>query len=566
MPMTLLKPHLLSAKNRLIQECRTRWLNRDVIVILVSILVMVGIYLGTSNFLRVVRDHPAYDPLLPARLLGICFLAFFLLLLFSNTIAALGYLFSAQDLPLLLTLPIRRSKLYFSRLVEILLTSSWMFLLFSLPALFAFSSALELPWEFLPLSLLLFVPFLLIPAALGSILVILFVNIISPHRIRDLLVLVAFALVITILYLNHGSQAYLSTEQEKLDHLVQFLYIMEDPQPVWSPAKWLTDILAGYLIEATPPAWLSATLLVSTAIGLCSLGYLLFDTFFQRGWSIASNSERRLRVYRTGMSDTIGRILIPFNPQLRAICYKEARTFIRDTVQSLQLLMLLMLTFIYLYNFRALRIASQFDSEGLAWWQVILSIANVAFGACVVSAIATRFVFPSLSLEGRAYILVRCSPLSIEQLLQNKFRTWLLPIGLLAIILLVSGTWAIQATLQTVVATALIAIAVSIGIVGLAVGVGAVYARFDWESPTQVTASFGSLVYMLLALGSVITTIVPVGFMFVLTSVPGFIEQMSTRDYRLAITCSLLLVFFINYAVAKRALAAGAQRLRDMER
>lgn len=566
MSYVLLKPHFFTLKNRFILESKRRFLNRDLIVIAISLLIVYAIYFGTASFLSQLRAHPQYDAILPARLMSICFLAFFMLLLFSNSIAALGYLFSAKDLPLLLSAPVAGTRLYFSRLLAIIITSSWMFLLFSLPALVGYYEAMDLPWTFLPHAFLLIVPFLLIPASLGVIFIVLFVNIIPPHRIRDILVVLAFVIIAIVLYINHGVEPHLSTEEEKLNDLFQFLYFAHDPQPVWSPARWITQILSSYTSTQSKSTILPTVLLLSSALGTTSLGFLLFDSLFHRGWSKSMHSRRTLRVYETGIGSLLGRILIPFSPQLRALCFKEARTFIRDTVQSLQLLMLLMLTFIYLYNFRSLRVASNFNAEGLSWWQVILSIANVSFGACVVSAIATRFVFPSISLEGRAYHIVRSTPLSIPQLLRYKFFTWYVPMSILCAVLLVSGSLAIQANLETILATFAISFAISGGITGLAIGIGAVYSSFDWDSPSQVTASFGSLVYMLLAIGTIIVTIIPCAFIYVLTCVPTFVSQMSERDYLVALACSAFLVVAINLAAAKRAISAGTVRLRDLEK
>ena len=528
---------------------------------------MIGcIYLGTAGFVEKIYQHPGYDPVLPARLINICMLAFFFLLLFSSAVAALSHLYNAKDMQLLLTLPIRPWNLYCSRLFEIVFTSSWMFLLFALPALLGLYSALDLSPGFLFAAIGVLIPFLLIPATLAVIAVTIFVNVFPPHRIRDLLVLSAFALICIILFLTNDTSPHISTDEQKLNEFVYFLYTVDDPQPIWSPAKWAGEILNSYLFETARPTATFAFLLVSSAMGLTALGYLVFESYFYRGWGISIETRKHSRVYGTEFGATLGRLLIPFNSQLRAICYKEARMFIRDTTQSLQLLMLLMLTFVYLYNFRALRVGSGLGPETLAWWQVILSLANVAFGTCVISAIATRFVFPSISLEGAAYFVVRVSPVSIEGFLKNKFYTWLVPVATVCSILLVSGSWAINAAVPTVIATLFLAVMLSFGIVGLGIGVGAIYARFDWDSPAQVTANFGSLMYMLLALGTIVATLIPSGFLFVLTSVPTFTALMSKRDHMLALTCCYLLIFVLNYSVARHAMSAGAQRLKDMEK
>jgi ABC-2 type transport system permease protein len=540
-------------------------IGRNIVLLLVSLLVMAGIYVGTTTFMGEVMRHPEFSGHLLTRLLDICFVAFFLLLLFSNSIAALGYLYASNDINLLLSLPVSSARLYLARLVEIMLTSSWMFLVFAVPAVLGFASASNLSWDFLLVGVLATIPFIVIPAAIGSILVTLFVNLVPPHRIRDILIILAFLLVCVILFLNNDSRALISTDQQKLNEMIGFLSADQGPPPIWSPSRWLVDILNTFINPERGALLLPFALLYGSASSLTLIGMYCFVRWFHRGWGLSQHGSKRQKMYGSNFSEKLGRMLIPFSPQLRAICYKEARMFMRDSTQSLQLLMLLMLTFIYLYNFRALRVGANLPMETLYWWQVLLAIANVSFGTCVVSAIATRFVFPSISLEGRAYAVVRSTPLSIEQLLRNKFYTWFMPTASLSIILLVSGAWAIQASSDTVIATGMLATAVSISLVGIAIGVGAVYARFDWESPAQVTASFGSLVYMLLSLSAVAVTLVPSAIVFILTSVPSFRLQMGETRYWIALSGSFILIFYINYIASRYALKVGANHLKDLE-
>ena len=182
MPLVLLRPHFLSFKNRMLRENGIDGIGRNVVLLLVSLLVMGGIYVGTTMFMTEVMRHPELSGHLLTRLLDICFVAFFLLLLFSNSIAALGYLYASNDINLLLSLPVSSARLYLARLVEIMLTSSWMFLVFAVPAVFGFANASNLSWDFLLVGVLATIPFIVIPAAIGSILVTLFVNLVPPHE------------------------------------------------------------------------------------------------------------------------------------------------------------------------------------------------------------------------------------------------------------------------------------------------------------------------------------------------------------------------------------------------
>ncbi len=565
MAFTLLKPYFYTYKNELIGKRHRPWLNRELGVLVSSIAMMLLLYFSVDLFLSRLREHPNYEPLMLVNLLRGGGFAFFLLLLFSNIIVALGSIYSSQDMPLLLCVPVTHASIFFAKLFEIAATSSWMFLLFGVPTSFALYSGMDLPWHFLPLIALVSIPFLIIPAALGILVVSVVVNVVPPYRMRDLLVIAAFFAACALLYFGQDTNAVLPTEEKRLDDLIRFLSTFDDPQPVWLPSKWLGDIVTSYIYDAGAPIAKLCILLVATAAGCCGCAYLVFEKYLLRGLSVAAQTGRHGKVYGSDFNALLARIVVPFNPQLRAICFKEARMFIRDTTQSLQLVLLLLLTFMYLYNFRALQVQSQNSTLQAEWWQVLLSIANTAFGACVVSAIATRFVFPCLSLEGRAFSLLRTTPLTLEQIVRFKFFTWLIPITLLSELLLISGAMAIEANAMELLATVIVSFATSIGIVGLGVGTGAVFAKFDWDSPSQVTASFGSLIFMFLSMTVIGVSMIPASFLYILAGVPGLFDRMSRHGFYLSILSSIVLVVSANIFAARRALKAGVHALRDIE-
>ena len=565
MPTVLLRPYVLSIKNRIASQAKDGLLNRDFLVLVISILFVVGVYVATVSTLEKIQGHPDYTPLIAARMLHMCLFAFFVLLLLSSCVAALGYLFISKDLPIFLSAPVSRYRIYTSRLLAITANASWMFLFFGTPALIAFGVALDLPRAFYITVALASIPFILLPSIIGTIAITLFVNIIPPHRLKEILVVLAFALVCAILFLSNRSPAPLQNEAQQVENLIHFLDATALPDPAWSPSRWFYEIIIPFVADYRTEARKAAVYLFGSTALLFIFGACLYDKLFMRGWGMVIKGEKKQKGYSSSMSNLLAKLLFPFDSQLRALCLKEARMFVRDTTQSLQMLMLLMLTFVYLYNFRTLRAGPHVNAETYAWWHVILSVANIAFGACVISAITTRFVFPSISLEGRAYRLVRTAPLSIEQLLKHKFNTWIVPMSIVGLILLISGSLAIQVSLPSVVATAFIGLSLVAGIVGLGIGIGAVYAKFDWDSPAQVTAGFGSLVFMLLAVASIMVTTVPAILIFLLTSVPSFTLHMAKRDYLLLLGGLYFLVFMTNYVVARRALAAGAQHLKDLE-
>lgn len=562
--MLLLRPKFLTLKNRL--STRGGWLNKDFAFFLFTAGVLVVIYLTMHIFLHEVKRHPVYLEIIPYSLLSLSLMGFFFLVIASSFLGGLAHFFAAEDLSLLLSAPVSRFRLFLTRITETALTSGWMFYLFALPALLAYTVALELSWMFFLKTFLLSIPFLLIPTALSCAVAMIFVNIIPANRITEFLALVCFSTGFALFFYGNKLPGFVDFNNQSLQKSIFYFSLVHDPHPNWLPSRWVAELIGTDLGRESPHLMLYVCLLLATTFGSLALCYLTFEVFFDRGLAMTVRYTKSPRIQHASRNPFFTTMLFAYSPQLRAMLGKELKMFIRDTTQSLQLLALLVLTMVYLYNFRSLRLVTLLNAEAYAWWQAILSLANIALGGCVIAAIATRFVYPSVSLEGRAYSLLRATPLSIHKLLWLKFFVWFIPLGSLTLLLIVSGALAIQVSPMTVALTSLIAISLAVGLVGMAVGIGALFANFDWDNPAQLSASFGSLLYMTLSFGVVLISLVPSTFIILLSCVPQLGAKMSEQTYFLALFCSLFLTFFINFAAANRAIQTGRQHLIELER
>ncbi|MBP9839136.1 MAG: hypothetical protein KBC84_10545 [Proteobacteria bacterium] len=562
--LVLLKPAILTFKNTYFRSGKKHLFNRENISIILFMFIVYSIFKAQSEFLVKLSANRNYDTSISINSIKVLIFSLFSLIFLSTAVISINTLYLSEDTNLLLRSPISNFQIYLSKLIEIAISGSWFFLIILLPVLFAYYRVLELPNTFLISSVLLVFLIILPPTILSIIVISLVVNVIPPHRMRDILVVIFFLVACFLLNFNSSSPEYNPSDPKKVDELLLFFKNLSDPQPTWFPSYWSSGILNSYLTNNFENFYLYWGLIISTTIGSICIGYLFFELLYRRGIVVASQENRSAKIYSPEYLSTFGNIIIPFNSQFRAIAYKEARMFIRDTSQAIQLLMLLILTFVYLYNFKTLKdTSSQFNGMTLVWWKIILSLANISFGCFIVSSIATRFIFPSVSLEGRSFLILLSSPLSIGQIVRYKFYSWLIPICLLTVVLLTSGILAINGPIESIWSTILISISISIGIVGLGIGIGAVYAKFDWDSPSQVIASFGSLVYMMLTFSLLFVCLIPCLLLMVVSTVPEFSKQMSPFNYWFTILGAIILLFAINILTAKKAINAGINSLKE---
>ena len=131
MSLTLIRPYLLTYKNRLLGSRRDRSFARKEWLLLLSILALiVAFYFGSVQFLSFFVEEEGAAKDVPRQFLAILIVGFFALMLFSNFIGSLGFYFYARDLPMVLTFPVSAWQFFFSRLIITATNSGWVFFLF----------------------------------------------------------------------------------------------------------------------------------------------------------------------------------------------------------------------------------------------------------------------------------------------------------------------------------------------------------------------------------------------------------------------------------------------------
>lgn len=513
--LTVLRPKWLTARARAASGERgraVRW----------TVLAVVGVAFWAIAFgllYRVLRYFAGVEEigaLLAGRLLGILVLSFLSILLLSNIIAALSSFFLAKDLDLLVSSPVDWLTLYASRLFETALHSSWMVVLLALPMLTAYGLAFHGGPAFVLAALAGFIPFLVIPAALGSAITLTLVNVFPARRTRDILsvigVLAAAGLVVLFRLVRPEQLA----RPEGFRSLVEFISILRGSSSPFLPSDWLQQVLMGSLTGRFDP--LPLYLLWSTAAALVVLGALLHRAFYPVGFTKAQEGAQRFAREGAG-TRLLRRVLAPLGTLRRELVLKELRVFFRDSTQWSQLILLAVLVAVYVVNIRYLPLSG----DGMTFFIVnVIPFLNLALSGFVLASIAARFLFPAVSLEGRTWWLLRSSAMSMRDLLWAKFWTGTLPLLVLAVGIVVVTDVLLQVSpFMFAVSVGTITL-MTFAIAGLAIGFGTLYPRFESENAAQIPTSFGGLLFMM-------TAVALIGVVLVLEARPAY-EWLSARS------------------------------------
>lgn len=569
MPGTILRPYLLSFKHRLdpVRSGNQRR-NRDRLLLAVALIVMSCIFVGLVLIFHNISDNPFFTKVIPPKIIELLSYTFLVLLILSNTVAVIGNVYVADNMNLLLTAPLSPSRLFAAKSLETLFETCIMLVVFLLPAALAYYVTFPVGLVFLGLGVLVALPFAALTLGIAVVIATVFMNLITYIWKRGALFLLA-ALVAGIWglvrLLNMIAEAKLQSGGAYA--AVQFLGLFDNPSPSWLPSRWAGDILSSFVDNNQVDVGLKLFLLYASAAASLSLGYLFFDLFALRVRSIAT-SLHQLRTTNSTKGRDIARDLLesiyfslPIEQQTRAMILKDLSSLLRDHGQAIHLLLYTGIASLYVINFRFLSAAWYIGDIAQRVWMGVLGGINILFAGFMLTALMTRLVYPSVSLEGRAFWILQVSPISIPKLIRAKFWCWLPVTTIISLSLLLSGAAAIGVGLDVLLATLVVGIFTSVGFTGLAVGVGAQYASFDWESPSQIAVGLGTLVLLLSGVVFVLVLAVPTCTLTFLITVPETMNYLGAGAYFALISGCLFAILLVNFLVAKAACTKGAQSL-----
>ncbi|HLE22307.1 MAG TPA: hypothetical protein VJB88_14440 [Vicinamibacteria bacterium] len=555
----ILTPSLFALRNRRRAADRVDFL-RAALFGGITLLFSLGIFAGFYRVLVYIGQFSEFTAPLTQQILATVSMFLFTVLLASNVVTAYSTQYVSEDLSLLASSPVPLPALYGARFTLTLFQSSWMVLVFSFPVYLAFAVTSPAPFRFLLAVALILAPLLIIPAALGTMITTALISVFSARRVRELLMMVGALFVVLLVLLIRTQQPERLLNPSSIYDIGEFFSAFHAPASPLLPSTWATDLLAAGR-QAEPFPWFLLFLLYSTAAAAVVLGCWQARALYRRGYSRAQEALPA----RFTTSPLVDRLLElaarPFELRFRSLLLKDLKSFLRDTTQWSQLFLLLALVVVYLYNFSVLPSNFTFATFYL---QNLFSFLNLGLAGFVLSAVAVRFVFTAVSIEGRAFWIIRSSPLSLRDFLWSKFWTALPPLLILSQILtLVSNHFLGASRFMTVLASVSI-LFVCFGIVGIGVGMGAMFPRFRFENVTQIAGSTGGLLYMI-----VTTSFIAVVLFLEALPVYSYLSAQYRGDPLdrplLVTSLSLLAVAALNVAAVILPLRWGQRRLAALE-
>jgi len=509
-------------------------------------------------FIEMFNAVELFGPLLIRKALSMLLLAFTGLLFFSNVITALSSYFLSDDMQLVQSLPISERRVFYFRAVDTMLNSSWMISIFGLPVLLAYGYVHGGGITYYLVATVGLVAYIVPPAAVGIVVACLLVRGFSASRIREVMALVSAAFLIVVLLLLRSLKPERLVDPEAFETLAEFIAVVRTPDAGWLPSTWLTDLAMYSLGGPLEAPWLTAGLLFVGGPSLLIVARWLVAPMWFEAWTQAQEAPKKAASRSKLVATLIDGATRPLPSTFRALMRKDIRLFLREPGQWTQGLLLCGLVAIYLYSVNSLPL-DVLPIEGVL--ENAVAFLNVGVAGAVLAAIAVRFNFTAVSQEGRAFWVLHSSPIGARRFLYGKFVMGFIPTLLLGEVLVLSTNALLHAApLYAWVAAGTIFF-LSVGLTGLAVGLGALYPNFKADSAARMASGPGAILFMVLALSFVTLVItaeaIPIGMVIY--------RQYSGIPIGTGLTVALIavgvLVVVGNLLAALIPLHRGAERL-----
>ena len=530
----LLTPHLWSVRNRARRRERGD-LVRACLFGAVGLVVFGALFEGSYWLIGQLEDYAELGDYLLRLGLSWLFLTFLAFLAFSGVVTALSTFFLSEDLRLLLAAPVAARRLFHARFLRTVGQASWMVVIFLAPVLMGIGRARCAGPAFYAMTILTVAPFVVIPVAVGTAVTLLLVNTCPARRARDILMLMGLLFAAGLVILLRFIRPEQLLRVESLPDLTDFFATLQSPIGPLLPSFWAGETLFSTLRGQRD--LLHAGALWTTALASVVMLRAAHERWHFTGYS-RSQEASRTRFSRLRALDALARAL-PLSSVRRQLLLKDLKTFLRDVGQWSQLLLLLALVLVYLYNFRVL------DLQRIPYMSVfvknVYAFVNLGMAGFVMATIAVRFVFPAVSAEGAAFWIIRAAPISLGDFLWSKFWTGLVPVLALTEGLTIVANEFLGVDPFLKVTAALAILFMSVALVGLAIGLGARYPRFGADA-SQVAGSYGGVAFMVQAVLFIIVMIGLLGW-------PSSIYVLQ-KDRAVPLTSAQLALMTLCFATA----------------
>ena len=475
------------------------------ITIILSVVLIWSTGLGLSIWgLLFIRNNNLQQFLIGI-IFDVMFLALSTLLVFSSGLILFGSLFKGAETNFLLCTPARADHVFGYKFQMAVGLSSMAFLWLMSPLFLVYGAVFNAPWYYYVLVPLFLLGFVLVPGSLGGLLSLLIGRFLPNQRRTVLIAGIILVAVVFGIWLYLFIRAAMTNTNLDLLQILKFFRFASNPA---LPNHWMTRGLQLACWQQWDEAlyylglvWSNGLLLYTITTWVAARVYRFGFDRLTTGGNLRRTAPRAVAGVRPRRSpsawldDVLAGFLSFVDPQTRVLIIKDFRTFRREPVQWVQVVIFVVLMVLY---FSIMRIFYQHDIPRS--YQNGVSLLNLSVTGLLMCAYTGRFIFPMLSLEGRKFWLLGLLPLKRDRLLWGKFFFSATSLLLPTFTLIVVSDLLLGMSPVGVALHGLTMLLLTLGLSGLSVGLGACLPNFRETDPSKIAVGFGGTLNLICGL------------------------------------------------------------------
>ncbi len=520
---------------------------KNIIFLSAGLVLMSGLFFSFLRVLKYLRGVELIGEILIWKLTAMVFLMSFSMIMISSVVISMTTLYYSFDLGFLFSSPIDPKHIFIDKCVDTVFYSSWTLLAAMIPYVLALMKTLGLGWIFFAGYIAAVFPFISLAAIFGIALSLVTMYFFPSSRTRDATWIIGSLSVAFIYVAFRMAKPEHLLRPDSLEIVARYVNYLQAPTAPYLPSWWLTKTMttlsAGKLEFF---GWLSLLYLV-----FFTFYFILYKTsgkFYPSGVSGAQNIAR----FKGPITRSWEQNLATKFPSLRHFLFlfgRERKIFLREVKHWSQIILIIALVFVYIFSVKNLPL----DTADMKSFICFLNIGAAGF---VVSAIALRFLFTSISLEGKSFWIIKSMPLGMNEIFYVKLIFYGVPTMILSLILTGFSDYLLGADyfISFISIFSITIMSLTISVLGLSFG--AIYPDFNVENIHQVESSYGGFIFMAFAMGytaiSVAILAGPVQMHFISRFNPIYVFEK--KWLYISLLAFVIISFIISGLICKTAL------------
>ncbi len=451
-----------------------------------------GTYLFTSSTIQYLLEDVKIGIFLLHRFIFVVLFIFFMAVNIGNIVVSYSTLYRTKEVGFLMTKPISFAKLFLIKFFDNFFYSSSTLLLVITAVVLGYAEYFKMPWYFIPFSItFLILPFMFIAGSLGAIVLLLILRFAARFGIKKVLGLLSGIYgTATILFYHFSSPVKLVNEVfEYFPNLNNYFGFLENPAIRLLPNYWISEALYWIVSGNFTAALWYVYLLVVISILTFILTLFLAKKWYYKTWLVSLDLPTDLAMKRKSRNKIFSfENDTSLTPRREAVLKREFLMFFREPSQWTHLLVMIFLITVFISSLRSIDVIinNAYNTQIKTLVYLIVYLFNVF----LIASLSLRFVFPLVSLEGETIWKIRSSPLNYKKLLIIRLLIYFSVIFLIGQLLNFFSNY--RFSIQLAAISQLNTTFVTITLVALNFGMGAIFANYKERNPIRIASSQGA--------------------------------------------------------------------------